>query len=126
MFKNKILRNPIVVSTFIAILLAATFSGIYLLWLSDHDRLYLWLGLGIIATFYAIFQFSLWFKKRNNLKAHRLETEEETLSMVLSPLLTKAGKTPIYLLICIKKSGRSHFLYRSIAITHMDLSLIQK
>ena len=72
MFKNKILRNPIVVSTFIAILLAATFSGIYLLWLSDHDRLYLWSGLGIIAPFYALFQFSLWFKNRNKLKAHRL------------------------------------------------------
>ncbi len=120
MFKNKILRNPIVVSTFIAILLAATFSGIYLLWLSDHDRLYLWLGLGIIAAFYAIFQFTLWFKKRNNLKAHRLETEEETLSMVLRPLLTKAGKKPIYLLIGNKKSGRSQFLYSSNAIKPMD------
>ena len=120
MFKHKLLRNPIVVSTFIALLLAATFTGIYLLWFSNHDRLYLWLGLGIIAAFYVLYQFSLWFKKRNNLKAHRLETEEETLSMVLQPLLTKAGKKPIYLLIGNKKSGRSQFLYSSTAIKPMD------
>ncbi|WP_104037759.1 type VI secretion system membrane subunit TssM [Vibrio jasicida] len=120
MFKQKILRNPIVVSTFVALLFAAILAGVYLFWLEDADKLYLWVGLGVIATFYLIFQFTLWFKKKNNAKAQRLETEEEALSMVIRPLLSKAGKKPIYLMIGNKGSGRRQFLFNSSAIKPMD------
>ncbi|KIP65230.1 type VI secretion protein IcmF [Vibrio harveyi] len=120
MFKQKILRNPIVVSTFVALLFAAILAGVYLFWLEDADKLYLWVGLGVIATFYLIFQFTLWFKKKNNAKAQRLETEEEALSMVIRPLLSNAGKKPIYLMIGNKGSGRRQFLFNSSAIKPMD------
>ncbi|WP_104026318.1 type VI secretion system membrane subunit TssM [Vibrio jasicida] len=120
MFKQKILRNPIVVSTFVALLFAAILAGVYLFWLEDADKLYLWVGLGVIATFYLIFQFTLWFKKKNNAKAQRLETEEEALSMVIRPLLSHAGKKPIYLMIGNKGSGRRQFLFNSSAIKPMD------
>ncbi|CAH1526994.1 IcmF-related protein [Vibrio jasicida] len=120
MFKQKILRNPIVVSTIVALLFAAILAGVYLFWLEDADKLYLWVGLGVIATFYLIFQFTLWFKKKNNAKAQRLETEEEALSMVIRPLLSNAGKKPIYLMIGNKGSGRRQFLFNSSAIKPMD------
>ncbi|MCX2791556.1 type VI secretion system membrane subunit TssM [Vibrio sp. Sgm 5] len=120
MFKQKILRNPIVVSTFVALLFAAILAGVYLFWLEDADKLYLWVGLGVIATFYLIFQFTLWFKKKNNAKAQRLETEEEALSMVIRPLLSNASKKPIYLMIGNKGSGRRQFLFNSSAIKPMD------
>ncbi|WP_045419579.1 type VI secretion system membrane subunit TssM [Vibrio jasicida] len=120
MFKQKILRNPIVVSTFVALLFAAILAGVYLFWLEDADKLYLWVSLGVIATFYLIFQFTLWFKKKNNAKAQRLETEEEALSMVIRPLLSNAGKKPIYLMIGNKGSGRRQFLFNSSAIKPMD------
>ncbi len=93
MFKQKILRNPIVVSTIVALILAVIFAAVYLFLLEDADKLYLWIGLGVIAAFYLIFQFSLWLKKKNNSKAQRLETEEEALSMVIRPLLSNAGKS---------------------------------
>ena len=95
MFKQKILRNPIVVSTIVALLLAAIFAAVYLFLLEDADKLYLWIGLGVISAFYLIFQLSLWFKKKNNSKAQRLETEEEALSMVIRPLLSHSGKKPV-------------------------------
>lgn len=103
-----------------ALLFAAILAGVYLFWLEDADKLYLWVGLGIIATFYLIFQFTLWFKKKNNAKAQRLETEEEALSMVIRPLLSNAGKKPIYLMIGNKGSGRRQFLFNSSAIKPMD------
>ncbi|MGR5447700.1 type VI secretion system membrane subunit TssM [Vibrio jasicida] len=120
MFKQKILRNPIVVSTLVALLFAAILAGVYLFWLEDADKLYLWVGLGVIATFYLIFQFTLWLKKKNNAKAQRLETEEEALSMVIRPLLSNAGKKPIYLMIGNKGAGRRQFLFNSSAIKPMD------
>ncbi|WP_045492509.1 type VI secretion system membrane subunit TssM [Vibrio hyugaensis] len=120
MFKQKILRNPIVVSTFVALIFAAILAAVYLFWLEDADKLYLWVGLGVIATFYIIFQFTLWFKKKNNAKAQRLETEEEALSMVIRPLLSNVGKKPIYLMIGNKGSGRRQFLFNSSAIKPMD------
>lgn len=126
MFKQKILRNPIVVSTFVALIFAAILAAVYLFWLEDADKLYLWVGLGVIATFYIIFQFTLWFKKKNNAKAQRLETEEEALSMVIRPLLSNAGKKPIYLMIGNKGSGRRQFLFNSSAIKPMDRTRTSK
>ncbi|MEF1268315.1 type VI secretion system membrane subunit TssM, partial [Vibrio campbellii] len=126
MFKQKILRNPIVVSTIVALLLAAIFAAVYLFLLEDADKLYLWIGLGIISAFYLIFQLSLWFKKKNNSKAQRLETEEEALSMVIRPLLSHSGKKPIYLMIGNKGSGRRQFLFNSSAIKPMDRSRTAK
>ena len=92
MFKQKILRNPIVVSTIVALVLAAIVTAVYLFLLEDTDRLYLWVGLGIISAFYLMFQLSLWFKKKNNSKAQQLETEEEALSMVYPPSPFQFGK----------------------------------
>ncbi|KLN63060.1 type VI secretion system membrane subunit TssM [Vibrio sp. VPAP30] len=120
MFKQKILRNPIVVSTVVALLLAATLTAVYLFWLEDAKKLYLWIGLAAIFAFYLIFQITLWYKKKNNLKAQHLETEEEALSMVIRPLLANAGKKPIYLMIGNKASGRCQFLFNSSAIKPMD------
>ncbi|AXB34575.1 type VI secretion system membrane subunit TssM [Vibrio campbellii] len=120
MFKQKILRNPIVVSTIVALLLAAIFAAVYLFLLEGADKLYLWVGLGFISTFYLLFQLSLWFKKKNNSKAQRLETEVEALSMVIRPLLSHSGKKPIYLMIGNKGSGRRQFLFNSSAIKPMD------
>ncbi|ELJ8861241.1 hypothetical protein RUL30_004543, partial [Vibrio parahaemolyticus] len=81
MFKQKILRNPVVVSTIVALVLAAIFAAVYLFILEDADKLYLWVGLGVITGFYFTFQLSLWLKKKNSSKVQRLETEEEALSM---------------------------------------------
>ncbi|NVD06240.1 type VI secretion system membrane subunit TssM [Vibrio sp. JPW-9-11-11] len=120
MFKQKITRNPIVVSTIIALLLAAILIAASLFWLEEDQELYLWVGLASIVTFYLIFQVTLWYKKKNNLKAQRLETEEEALSMVIRPLLANAGNKPIYLMIGNKASGRCQFLFNSSAIKPMD------
>lgn len=114
------------VSTIVAFILAAIFAAVYLSLLEDADKLYLWVGLGVIATFYLTFQFSLWLKKKNNSKAQRLETEEEALSMVIRPLLSHSGKKPIYLMIGNKGSGRRHFLFNSSAIKPMDRSRTAK
>ncbi len=109
-----------------ALLLAAIFAAVYLFLLEDADKLYLWIGLGVISAFYLIFQLSLWFKKKNNSKAQRLETEEEALSMVIRPLLSHSGKKPIYLMIGNKGSGRRQFLFNSSAIKPMDRSRTAK
>lgn len=120
MLKQKLVRNPIIVSTVVALLLAATLCAVFLFWLVDEDKIYLWLGLGGITVFYLIFQSSLWFKKKNSAKAQRLETEEEALSMVIRPLLSNAKKKPIYLMIGNKGAGKSQFLFHSNAIKPMD------
>ncbi|MGF1727555.1 type VI secretion system membrane subunit TssM [Photobacterium nomapromontoriensis] len=120
MFKQKIIRNPIVVSTIMALVFAVIFTAVYLYGLEITNKLYLWLGLGVITAFYLIFQVTLWFKKKNNYKAQRLETEEDALSMVIRPLLSNAGKKPIYLMIGNKGAGRELFLYNSGAIKPMD------
>ncbi len=126
MFKQKILRNPVVVSTIVALVLAAIFAAVYLFILEDADKLYLWVGLGVITGFYFTFQLSLWLKKKNSSKVQRLETEEEALSMVLRPLLSNAGKKPIYLMVGNKGAGRRQFLFNSSAIKPMDRSRTAK
>ncbi|GAJ76351.1 LOW QUALITY PROTEIN: IcmF-related protein [Vibrio sp. JCM 18905] len=100
--------------------MAITITAIYLLFLKDADKLYLWLSLGVIAIFYVTFQFTLWLKKKNSAKAQNLETEEEALSMVIQPLLANSGKKPIYLMLGNKGSGRRQFLFNSSAIKPMD------
>lgn len=120
MFKQSILRNPIVVSLLIASLCTVLLITAYFLWLDTYNLTYLWAGIGIVASLEAIFLTTLWFKKKNNAKAQRLETEEEALAMVIRPLLADAGKKPIYLLVGAKGSGRTQFLYHSSAIKPMD------
>ncbi|MCR9581584.1 type VI secretion system membrane subunit TssM [Vibrio antiquarius] len=120
MFKQKLFRNPVVISTILTLLMAITITAIYLLFLKDADKLYLWLSLGVIAIFYVTFQFTLWLKKKNSAKAQNLETEEEALSMVIQPLLANSGKKPIYLMLGNKGSGRRQFLFNSSAIKPMD------
>ncbi|HHF3069643.1 TPA: type VI secretion system membrane subunit TssM [Vibrio diabolicus] len=120
MFKQKLFRNPVVISTILTLLVAITITAIYLLFLKDADKLYLWLSLGVIAIFYVTFQFTLWLKKKNSAKAQNLETEEEALSMVIQPLLANSGKKPIYLMLGNKGSGRRQFLFNSSAIKPMD------
>jgi type VI secretion system protein ImpL len=126
MFKHKFLRNPVVISTTIALLLAAIIVVTYVIWLDSTSEPYLWLGLGVIAFFYAVFQVTLWFKKKNNTKAQQLETEEEALAMVIRPLLSNSGKKPIYLMIGNKGAGRNQFLTNSNAIKPMDKSRTAK
>ena len=126
MFKKNTFRNPILLSSIIAILLALLVAGIYTLWLEDTNKIYLWLGLGSILAFYLLFQLSLWYKKRNNVRAQRLETEDEALSMVIRPLLSNAAGKPIYLMLGNKMSGRRQFLYNSSAIKPMDRSRTTK
>ncbi len=126
MFKNKILRNPVFLSTLVALLLAAALAAVFMLWFTQMDRRYLWVGLGAIAVCYIAFQITLWVKKRSNSKAQKLETEEEALSMVLAPLLNQAGKKPIYLLLGNKGSGKAQFLTHSNAIKPMDKSRTAK
>ena len=72
MFKQKLFRNPVVISTILMFLVAAIITTIYLLFLDEIDQLYLWLTLGAIAIVYVIFQFTLWLKKKNNAKAQHL------------------------------------------------------
>ncbi|MGI3036648.1 type VI secretion system membrane subunit TssM [Vibrio diabolicus] len=120
MFKQKLFRNPVVISTILTLLVAITITAIYLLFLKDADKLYLWLSLGVIAIFYVTFQFTLWLKKKNSAKAQNLETEEEALSMVIQPLLANSGKKPTYLMLGNKGSGRRQFLFNSSAIKPMD------
>ncbi len=126
MFKNKILRNPVFLSTLVALLLAAVLAAVFLLWLTELDKLYLWGGLGAIVAFYVVFLLTLWVKKRRGGKSLKLETEEEALSMVLAPLLSKAGKKPIYLLLGNKGAGKVQFLTNSNAIKPMDKSRTAK
>ncbi|MCQ6498238.1 hypothetical protein, partial [Vibrio parahaemolyticus] len=66
MFKQKILRNPDVVSTIVALVLAAIIAAVYLFILEDADKLYLCVGLGVITCFYFTFQLSLCLKKKNS------------------------------------------------------------
>ncbi len=120
MFKQSILRNPIVVSLVIASLCTVLLITAYFLWLDTYSHSYLWAAIGIIASLEAIFLATLWFKKKNNAKAQRLETEEEALAMVIRPLLADAGNKPIYFLVGAKGSGRTQFLYHSSAIKPMD------
>ncbi|MGR5094580.1 type VI secretion system membrane subunit TssM [Vibrio maritimus] len=120
MFKHKLIRSPIFISVSIAIVIAIIYTSVYLFWLDLQDLPLLWLGVGVIAALLGLFLLSLWFKKKNNVKAQRLETEEEALSMVIRPLLSEAGKKPIYLIVGPKGSGRSQFLYSSSAIKPMD------
>lgn len=120
MFKQKLFRNPVVISTILMFLVVAIITTIYLLFLDEIDQLYLWLTLGAIAIVYVTFQFTLWLKKKNNAKAQHLETEEEALSMVIQPLLANSGKKPIYLMLGNKGSGRRQFLFNSSAIKPMD------
>ncbi|MCW8348646.1 type VI secretion system membrane subunit TssM [Vibrio sp. ZSDZ65] len=120
MFKHKLFRNPVIVSSAVAVLLSALIIAIYIIWLDNSQKPYLWLGLGAIAFLYAIFQITLWFKKRNGTSTQKLETEDEALAMVIKPLLDSARKKPIYLLIGNKGSGRSQFLTNSNAIKPID------
>lgn len=64
MFKQKILRNPVVVSTIVALVLAAIFAAVYLFILEDADKLYLWVGLGVITGFYFTFQLPYGLRKK--------------------------------------------------------------
>ncbi|MFB9134104.1 type VI secretion system membrane subunit TssM [Vibrio olivae] len=126
MLKNKLFRNPVFLSTLVAIIFASILAAIFIFWLTDLDKLYLWAGLGVIALFYVVFQVTLWVKKRKGNKALKLETEEEALSMVISPLLSKSGKKPIYLLLGNKGAGKVQFLTNSNAIKPMDKSRTAK
>lgn len=114
------------VSSVVAFLLATVLTTVYLVWFRDTDQLYLWLGLGVVAAFYLIYQLTLWIKKKNHSNSVRLETEEETLSLVIRPLLSQAGTKPVYLLIGNKGAGRRQFLFNSNAIKPIDRSRTNK
>lgn len=66
MFKQKTLRNQLLVSTIVFLDLVAIFAIVYLSLLEDTGELYLWVGLGIITTFYFMFQFYLLLNNNNS------------------------------------------------------------
>ncbi len=126
MLKNKLFRNPIILSTILAVILSVLVVITFVIWLEDLDKLYLWISLSTIFTLYVIFQVSLWIKKKKNYKSQTLETEEEALSLVIQPLLERSGNKPIFLLTGTKGSGKSQFLIYSTAIKPIDKSRTAK
>lgn len=120
MIKNTLARTPFILSTVISAFFALLLVGVYYLWFNQADLRLLWGMLGIIFSIYAIFNLTLYIKKRKNKSHQNIETEEDTLSMVLKPLLHKAGKKPVYLVLGNKGSGKNQFLNVSNAIKPMD------
>lgn len=125
MFLKKILRNPITVSTIVAVALSVLTIAIYF-YSQAFGMLYLWLALATITLCYVTFLTVLWLKKKRGSNSLALETEEDALSMVMRPLLSNAATKPIYLMIGNKQSGRSQFLVNSGAIKSVDHSKTTK
>ena len=118
--KNTLVRNPLLLSTLITIFILVVLCGAYLLWFPEADIVLLWGTVAVIGVLYLLFNLTLYIKKRKGKKSQDIETEEETLSMVLKPLLHKAKQKPIYLIIGNKGSGKNQFLQVSNAIKPMD------
>ena len=118
--KNTLVRNPLLLSTLITIFILVVLCGAYLLWFPEADIVLLWGTVAVIGVSYLLFNLTLYIKKRKGKKSQDIETEEETLSMVLKPLLHKAKQKPIYLIIGNKGSGKNQFLQVSNAIKPMD------
>ncbi|MGF1905623.1 type VI secretion system membrane subunit TssM [Aliivibrio salmonicida] len=118
--KNTLVRNPLLLSTLITIFILVVLCGAYLLWFPEADIVLLWATVAVIGVSYLLFNLTLYIKKRKGKKSQDIETEEETLSMVLKPLLHKAKQKPIYLIIGNKGSGKNQFLQVSNAIKPMD------
>lgn len=118
--KNTLVRNPLLLSTLITIFILVVLCGAYLLWFPEADIVLLWGTVALIGVSYLLFNLTLYIKKRKGKKSQDIETEEETLSMVLRPLLHKAKQKPIYLIIGNKGSGKNQFLQVSNAIKPMD------
>ncbi|MUK40693.1 type VI secretion system membrane subunit TssM [Aliivibrio fischeri] len=120
MIKNTLARTPFILSTVISAFFALLLVGVYYLWFNQAELRLLWGMLGVIFSIYAIFNLTLYIKKRKSKSHQNIETEENTLSMVLKPLLNKAGKKPVYLVLGNKGSGKNQFLNVSNAIKPMD------
>ncbi|WP_260260665.1 type VI secretion system membrane subunit TssM [Vibrio intestinalis] len=125
MFLKKMMRNPIAVSTILAISLAILFIAIFF-YAQTFELLYLYIVLAVIAVLYVSFLAILWMKKKRGSDSLALETEEDALSMIMRPLLSKTATKPIYLMIGNKQSGRSQFLVNSGAIKSVDHSKTTK
>ncbi len=67
------------VSTIVALVLATIFAAVYLFILEDADKLYLWIGLGVITGF-ILHSSSPYGLRKNSSKVQRLETEEEVFN----------------------------------------------
>ncbi|MGY0072060.1 type VI secretion system membrane subunit TssM [Vibrio proteolyticus] len=120
MFKKNLVRNPVFLSTLLALIGVAITLTVYFVWFAESSAWYLYGPLAAILVIYATFNTILWVKKRRQQKSQQLETEEETLSMVLRPLLQRASKKSIYLILGNKSSGKAQFLHTSNAIKPMD------
>lgn len=118
--KNTLVRNPLLLSTLITAFILAVLCGSYLLWFPEAEVMLVWGTAGVISLLYLLFNLTLYIKKRKGKNNQEIETEEETLSMVLRPLLHNAKQKPIYLVIGNKSSGKNQFLHVSNAIKPMD------
>lgn len=120
MIKKFLTRTPFIFSTFVSALIALLLVGTYFLWFKDADIRLLWGMLGTVTLLYTVFNLTLYLKKRKHKSDQDIETEEDTLAMVLRPLLHKSGKKPIYLVLGNKNAGKSQFLSVSNAIKPID------
>ncbi len=120
MFKSNLFRSPVFISTLLAIIIIAALVSCYYIWFPDRNIWYLAGSIiGVVSTYF-LFHLVLWIKRHRQKKSQQVETEEETLSMVLRPLLQRAGKKSIYLVLGNKGAGKEQFLLTSNAVKPMD------
>ncbi len=120
MFKNNFIRNPIFLSSIILIITITTIVTSYFYWFSDSNIWIAHTSIIAISFAYVIFNISLWLKKKKNKKSQELETEEDTLTTLIRPLLHRMGSKPIYLVLGNKSSGKEQLLFTSNAIKPAD------
>ncbi|SKA51492.1 Intracellular multiplication and macrophage-killing [Enterovibrio nigricans DSM 22720] len=120
MYKNNIKRNPVLISTLVALLISAIILSVYFTWFSSTQKWVLYGALAVVALSYLAFNTVLWVKKRRQLSSQQLETEEDALRLVLHPLLKRIGNKPVYLLMGTKGAGKAQFLFTSNTIKPVD------
>ena len=111
------MRKPFFISTLLTLLVLSIFTLVYFTFFIEMNK---WIPIGfasVWSTAYLIFNFLLWRKKRRWRSEQHLETEDETLTLLLHPLLDRMGKKPLYLLIGTKNAGKTHFLFSSNALS---------
>ena len=117
MIKIYLMRNPFLISSLMTFLLLSIVASAYLSFGNEMNKFVFILISSVFVSVYLIFNLLLWRKKRRWRSEQHLETEDETLTQLLHPLLERMGKKPLYLLIGTKNAGKTHFLFSSNAIS---------
>ncbi|WP_047046448.1 type VI secretion system membrane subunit TssM [Vibrio mexicanus] len=120
MLRNSLTRNPVIISSLCALILLLSWTAAHYYWLDTLGTNIFWIGIGAIALIYLAFITSLILKRRKTKQDQHIETEEESLAMVIDPLLSASRKKPLYLLLGNKGSGKAQFLNHSNAIKPVD------